>query len=261
MTRPVAIGLFDSGVGGFSVLRHLLDSVGGAPLLYVADSAYAPYGGRTANEIVARSRLITRFLREQGADAVVVACNTATAVAVDVLRAEFDLPIIAMEPAIKPAARLTVSGRVAVLATRGTLHSDRYARLRLAHGRSVEVHERICDGWVEAVEAGEFDDPRVIDLVHAELAPLHAQGVDTYVLGCTHFPFLAGTIRAVLGDAVTLVDPGPAVAAQLRRRVGLAASQPRPSPVRLFTSGSPDNLQRQVRALLALDAACEALTI
>lgn len=252
MSSPPAIGFFDSGVGGFSVLRHAIDTVGGIPLLYVADSAFAPYGGREPAEVVARCRAISRFLIEQGAAAIVVACNTATAIAVETLRDEFPLPIIGMEPALKPAARSTRSGRVAVLATRGTLSSDRYARLLSDHGRQIEVHQRICHHWVEAVEEGDLANPRVFDLVNAELRPLHDAGIDTYVLGCTHFPFLVPVIRRVVGEAVTLIDPGPAVAGQLCRRLAVIPGRGIRSPVRLFTSGEPEKLERQAEALIGL---------
>lgn len=260
MSAPAAIGFFDSGVGGFSVMRHALDAVNGIPLLYVADSAFAPYGARRVEEVLQRSRTITRFMLEQGAEAIVVACNTATAMAVEALRKEFDVPIIGMEPAIKPAAQLSRSARVAVLATGGTLASDRYARLRSDHGRQIEVHERICHHWVEAVEEGELDSPRVLDLVNAELAPLHRIGVDTYVLGCTHFPFLVPAIRAVVGEGAHLVDPGPAVIGQLGRRLGLRSPQAASvSPVRLFSSGSPTALQRHAERLIGLSAECHPL--
>ena len=260
MSTPVAIGFFDSGVGGFSVLRHALNAVNGIPLLYVADTAFAPYGARSVEEVVERSRTITRFMLEQGAEAIVVACNTATAMAVERLRSEFDIPIIGMEPAIKPAAQLTRSARVAVLATGGTLASDRYARLRSDHGRQIEVHECICRHWVEAVEQGDLDSPRVLDLVNAELAPLHRIGIDTYVLGCTHYPFLVPAIRAVVGEDVQLVDPGPAVIGQLRRRLGLLSVEPPSvSPVRLYTSGSPALLQRHAQRLIGLSAECHRL--
>ena len=261
MTAQAAIGFFDSGVGGLSVLRHALDQVDGAPLLYVADSAYAPYGGRTPDEVIERCRVITCFLIEQGATAIVVACNTATAIAVDILRRDFDVPIFGMEPALKPAAQLTNTGRVAVLATQGTLGSDRYARLLSVHGRSIQVYQRICRHWVEAVEDGDLESPRVFDLVNAELQPLHREGVDTYVLGCTHFPFLATTIRRVVGDQVHLVDPGPAVVAQLRRRLSITRESPSPSGVRLFSSGSDAGLQRRAAQLIGLQAPSDRLPV
>ncbi|MCB1724464.1 MAG: glutamate racemase [Chromatiaceae bacterium] len=253
MNHAAAIGFFDSGVGGLSVLRHAVAEVGRAPLLYVADSAYAPYGDRDRAHVLARSRLITRFLIEQGAAAVVVACNTATAVAVEALRAEFDVPIIGMEPALKPAARHSRSGTVAVLATAGTLRSERYARLVSDHGRQIDVLQCPCRHWVEAVEAGELDSPRVYDLINAELRPLQAAGVDSYVLGCTHFPFLVPAIRHVLGDAAALFDPGAAVVDQLKRRLGIVNPGAAHSPVTLYTSGDPARLQRHAHALIGLD--------
>lgn len=261
MTIPAAIGFFDSGVGGLSVLRHALDRVVGTPLVYVADSAYAPYGGREQSQVLARSRQITRFLIEQGAQAIVVACNTATAVAIEALRAEFTLPIVGMEPAVKPAAALSRTARVAVLATHGTLRSARYARLVSDHGREVTVFERACRHWVEAVEAGDLDSPRVRDLINADLQPLHAAGVDTYVLGCTHFPFLAATIRNLVGDDVHLVDPGPAVIEQLRRRLQMVPQTARRSPVRMFTSAEPQQLASSARKLIGLDADCHCLDL
>jgi glutamate racemase len=259
MSSRAAIGFFDSGVGGLSVLRHALIRTDGSPLVYVGDSAHAPYGVRPPEEVIGRCRAIARFLAEQGAEAIVVACNTATAIAVDTLRSEFDLPIIGMEPALKPAARLTRSGKVAVLATQGTLLSRRYARLLSDHGREIEIHERICRHWVEAVEEGDLENPRVFDLVNAELRPLHRAGVDTYVLGCTHFPFLAPVIRRVVGESVNLVDPGPAVVDQLCRRLVLEGSTERPSPVRLFSSGPPDRLAAHAHALIGLAATGAAL--
>lgn len=261
MTATAAIGFFDSGVGGFTVMRHAVNRVDGIPLVYVADSAYAPYGAREPAQVVARCRTVSRFLLEQGAGAIVVACNTATAIAVEALRAEFDVPIVGMEPALKPAAMLTRTGRVAVLATRGTLGSERFARLLSVHGREIEVHTRICQHWVEAVEQGDLDNPRVFDLVNAELAPLHHAGVDTYVLGCTHFAFLAATIRRVVGDAVHLVDPGPAVVDQLCRRLDIRAAEPRRSRVHLYGSGPPAVLRQRAFELIGLDATGQALPV
>ncbi|MDJ0740920.1 MAG: glutamate racemase [Gammaproteobacteria bacterium] len=258
MSAPGAIGMFDSGVGGFSVLRHALRRVDGRPLLYVADSRFAPYGDRPPDEIRARCFRIGRFLVAQGAAAIVVACNTATAIAIDALRAAFDIPVIGMEPALKPAAAATRSGQVAVLATHGTLRSERYARLLSDHGRRVGVTARICHHWVAAVEAGDLDSVRVRDRVHAAVAPLRARGVDTYVLGCTHFPLLQPVIRAAVGDAATLIDPGPAVVAQLRRRLAITGDRDVMSPLRLFTNGDVAHLRHQAATLLGLDVVADA---
>lgn len=248
---PPTIGFFDSGVGGLSVLRHALDKVDGQRLLYFADTANAPYGDKSPAWVCQRSREICEFLIEQGAGAIVVACNTATAAAVDYLRTIFTLPIVAMEPAVKPAAALTRSGHIGVLATAGTLGSARYVRLRDRHGAAVSVVERACTPWVALVEELDLGSPHARAMVSAELAPLIAQGVDTLVLGCTHFPFLAETITALLGPDIHLVDPAPAVVQQLRRRLGLVASPTTvPSTLLLFTSGDPQQLQRAQLRLL-----------
>ena len=139
------------------------------------------------------------------------------------------------------------------MATAGTLGSDRYARLRLDHGRNVEVIERICHHWVEAVEQGDLETPRVFDLVQADIAPLHARGVDTYVLGCTHFPFLLPMIRRIVGEQVHLIDPGVAVIDQLRRRIGISKAPARRSSLRGFSSGPVARFDTHLRALLGLE--------
>jgi glutamate racemase len=254
MTPTGAVGFFDSGVGGLSVLRHALDQFAGLPLLYVADSAYAPYGRRTQQQVLARARLITGFLVDQGARCVVLACNTATALAVETLRAEFEVPIVGMEPALKPAAALTRGGGIAVLATPGTLGSGRFARLLSDHAGTVRVHAIECAGWVEAVETGVNDCAVTSRLVAEALRPARDEGVDTYVLGCTHFPFLEKAIRQAAGDSAALIDPGPAVVRQARRRMHLEAEDPRLSTVRLYSSGPPERLRDQARDLIGLHA-------
>lgn len=259
MTLDGAVGFFDSGVGGLSVLRHALDGFCGLPLLYVADSAYAPYGRRPQQEIQERARRITAFLVGQGARCIVVACNTATAQAIEVLRAEFDVPIVGMEPALKPAAGLTRGGGVAVLATPGTLASGRFARLVSDHAGSARVHSLECAGWVEAVESGAEDSADTHRLVADALRPALEAGVDTYVLGCTHFPFLDKAIRSAVGDAVALVDPGPAVVRQARRRLNIDCAGSARSEVRLYTSAAPTRLSEQARRLIGVEALAVAL--
>jgi glutamate racemase len=220
------IGVFDSGVGGLSVVRALRSELPGADVLYVADSAHVPYGGREAAFVRERSHRITEHLIAEGADAVVVACNTATAAAVDSLRAALDLPIVAMEPAVKPAARLSRTGVIGVLATAGTLGSERYSSLLDRHGRHVEVLERVCHHWVTQVESGCLEGEEVRRLVTAEVEPLVSAGADALVLGCTHFPFLADRIGEAAGPGITLVDPAPAVARQLARCLAGVAGSP-----------------------------------
>ncbi len=214
------IGVFDSGVGGLSVLRRIRALLPAEDLLYVADTAWCPYGPRSMLEIRGRARQITQWLVEQGAKAVVVACNTATAAAVTELRERFSLPIVGMEPAVKPAAAATRNGIVGVLATAGTLASTRYAALLERFGDNVEVVSRPSPELVELVEQGDLRSPEAVDTVTRALQPLLAAGADTIILGCTHFPALRPLIEEALGPEVAIIDTGEAVARQLRRRLG-----------------------------------------
>lgn len=223
------IGVFDSGVGGLSVLRHIREELPHEPLLYVADSAHAPYGAKSPEQIQARAVSLAEFLLGQRAKALVIACNTATAAAAGQLRARFGLPIIGMEPAIKPAAAATKSGVVGVLATSGTLKSARFAALLENYGQGVRVETQVCHGLVECVERGELTAPATRNLLWRYIEPLMNEGADTLVLGCTHYPFLRPLIEELTAGRVTLIDTGAAVARQLRRRIeehGLAAAGP-----------------------------------
>jgi len=217
------IGVFDSGVGGLSVLRHIRQQLPREKLLYCADSRHAPYGSKTREQILERSLWLTEFLLGQGAKAIVVACNTATAAAVTELRQRFDVPVVAMEPAVKPAAAASKSGVIGVLATVGTLKSAQFAALLEKHGREVRVVTQACHGLVECVERGELDSPETVALVRGYVEPLLAHGADTLVLGCTHYLFLRGLIEQAAGPEVALVDTGAAVARQLQRRLEEAA--------------------------------------
>ncbi len=213
------IGVFDSGVGGLSVLREIRRELPGEDLLYVADSGHAPYGDKDARAITERAFAVTDFLLGQGAKAIVVACNTATGAAATALRAHFAVPIIAMEPALKPALAQTRSGVVGVLATRQTLASHRFVQLLGRFGAGAEVLVQPCPGLVEHVEAGDLDGPATRALVTEYVAPLIAAGADTLVLGCTHYPHLRPLIQALAGPDVTVTDSGAAVARQVRRRL------------------------------------------
>lgn len=223
----MTVGVLDSGVGGLSVLREIRRQLPGEHVLYVADSAHAPYGDRDAAFIDRRVSAIADFLVARGAKAIVVACNTATGIAVDGLRQRLSLPVVAIEPAVKPAALRTYTGRIGVLATSRTLASDRFKGLVTTHASGVDVIEEACPGLVERVEAGDFDGPETRRLVTGYMAPLREAGVDVIVLGCTHFPFLSPVIREVAGPGVTIIDPAAAVARELARRLheaGLTAS-------------------------------------
>lgn len=213
------IGVFDSGLGGLSVLRAIRERLPAEDLLYVADAAHVPYGGLDPDSIRARARVLTGFLVERGAKAIVVACNTATAVAVSELRHHWGLPIIGMEPAIKPAVARTRSGTVGVLATEGTLISARFAGLLEQYAGSVRVVTQPCPGLVAAVEAGAIDTPGTRAMLAEYLEPLLSAGADTVILGCTHYPFLTPLIRDYTGPEVVVIDTGDAVARQVQRRL------------------------------------------
>lgn len=219
MKKSGAIGVFDSGVGGLSVLRHIRDVLPQERLIYVADSGHVPYGEKSREYIEARSHLLTRFLQQQGADAIVIACNTASAAAVSSLRSHFEIPIIAMEPAVKPAVAASRNGRVGVLATTGTLASARFAALLERYAGDGEIITQGCPGLVEQVEKGELNTAHTRALLEKYTAPLLARGVDTIILGCTHYPFLASAISEIVGANIVLVDTGAAVARQLQRRI------------------------------------------
>jgi glutamate racemase len=215
--RPIAV--FDSGVGGISVLQHIHALLPNEQLLYVADSLHAPYGNKSPEEIQSRCINITDFLISQNAKAIVVACNTATAAAIDMMREQYALPIIGMEPAVKPAAEASRNGIIGVLATTGTLKSAQFAGLLESYGRNVKVVTQACVGLVECVERGELEAENTLQLVKNYCQPLLDEGADTIVLGCTHYPFVRPLIERVVGEHITLIDTGAAVAKQLQKRL------------------------------------------
>lgn len=241
--RPSAacIGVFDSGVGGLSVLRALHRHLPHSQLLYVADSGFAPYGERDESYVIERSRVLTAHLLREGAQLIVVACNTATAAAVRALREEHaDVQFVGVEPGIKPAIALSRSGRIGVMATRGTLASDKFRRLVSSHAQGAQLHLQACAGLAHAIEAGDANSAEVLALVGRYTAPLREADVDTVVLGCTHYPFVAQHIQRALGAGVQLVDTADAVARRVQQLiVGLRSAdvQAAARPARLWTTG------------------------
>jgi len=219
VSADAPIGVFDSGVGGISVLQHIHALLPHEQLLYVADSRYAPYGSKTPEEIQSRCFEIADFLIAQGVKAIVVACNTATAAAIDAMRAKYSLPVFGMEPAVKPAAEASKNGIIGVLATVGTLKSAQFAGLLESYGRNVKVVTQGCVGLVECIERGELNGENTFDLLKQYCQPLLDEGADTIVLGCTHYPFVKPLIRQIVGENVTLVDTGAAVAKHLQKRL------------------------------------------
>lgn len=213
------IGVFDSGVGGISVLRHLRAELPGENFCYVADSGNAPYGIRDSLFIRERAFAVADFLLAQGVKALVVACNTATAAAVAELRSRYAIPVIAMEPGIKPAVALSRSKVIGVLATAGTLESARFFSLVNRHAGDAEVITQPCPGLVEAIEANALNSAATLDLLQGYLQPLLERDVDAIVLGCTHYPFLREQIAMLVGDHIAIIETGAAVARELKRRL------------------------------------------
>ena len=240
--QPNVIGVFDSGVGGLSVLREIRALLPAEDLIYVADSAHMPYGEKSRPYIETRARVIAGFMAGRGAKALVVACNTATASAVALLRGAFPVPIVGMEPGVKPAAQLTQSGIIGVLATPGTLASQKFAALLQRHAGAAQVVVQACPGLVEQIELGDIDGQHTRALVQRYVEPLLERGADTLVLGCTHYPFVAKLIREAAGPAVKLVETGAAVARELKRRLTaeqLLSSRQSPGSEEFWTSGDP----------------------
>ena len=214
------IGIFDSGVGGLSVFREIRKLLPEERYIYYSDNAHCPYGEKSREYIIDRAREITRLLLSEGADIIVVACNTATAAAIATLREEFQIRFIGMEPAVKPAAMSTKTGVVGVLATAGTLKADKYLNTREKWAEGVKIAEHVGQGFVELVEKGCTSGPEAEGVVTESLKPLLDEGADVIVLGCTHYPFLTQTIQKAAQTShperdIQIIDPAPAVAKQL----------------------------------------------
>lgn len=245
------IGIFDSGSGGLSVLKEIRKALPSEHYVFYADNAHCPYGEKSAAYIRERARTIVRLLADKGAELIVVACNTATGAAIASLRAEFDLPFIGMEPAVKPAALGTRNGVIGVLATAGTLKASKYLNTRGRYQNEVRIEEHVGEGFVQLVERNELDGPEAERVVRASLQPLLDAGADTIVLGCTHYPFLRPVIERIAGPQVRVIDPAPAVARQvckvLRER-GISETDPAPG-LELLASGDTDTLQRLAAGL------------
>lgn len=275
----IKIGVFDSGEGGLSVLKEITRLLPEAEYVYYSDNAHCPYGEKSPEYIQDRARAITERLLKEGADVIVVACNTATAAAISVLRSEYSdassqevrdkvreltggrhdhICFIGMEPAVKPAALGTRTGVVGVLATAGTLKGSKYLKTKESVDDQVNVFEHVGRGFVELVEEGRLSGSEAEDVVKASLSPLLSAGADIIVLGCTHYPFLLPVLQKVAGPDIRFIDPAPAVARQLVRvlkRDGMlsageassalarnASAVPSSPHVKLLSSGDPEPL-------------------
>jgi len=243
------------------VTREIIRQLPGHPILYLADQAHTPYGQRPLAEIQALSEEITRFLLAEGAEVIVIACNTASAAALHWLRGQFPAaPFVGMEPAVKPATARTRNGHVGVIATAATFQGELFASLLVRFAGDVTVHTQVCADLVPLVEAGELATDRARAAVQGYLAPLLAAGIDQLVLGCTHYPFLRPLIEEVVGPEVEIIDPAPAVAQQTGRVLAhrgpvTAGSAP---AHRFLTTGAPDRFRAALRDLLGLSAPVEA---
>ncbi len=214
--RP--IGIFDSGIGGLSVLRAIRQLMPDEPLLYLADQAHVPYGPRSMDEVRYFSEAITRYLLDQGARLIVVACNAASAAALKYLRSVFpEVPFVGMEPAVKPAVEHTRSGVVGVLATPATFQGELYASVVERFAQGVRLLQDTCPGLVNQIERGALESTETRQILEKALGPMLAQGIDTVVLGCTHYPFVIPLIQQISGPGVRVIDPAPAVALQAQR--------------------------------------------
>ncbi|MCW8955912.1 MAG: glutamate racemase [Gammaproteobacteria bacterium] len=245
MSNSDPIGVFDSGIGGLSVLSKIRTQLPAENLVYIADAAYVPYGNKSEHEIQLRAELISQYLIEQyRVKAIVIACNTATAAAVTHLRECLSIPIIGMEPGVKPAVEQSRSGVVGILATENTLKSEKFSHLMNRFGEQAEVISQHCSGLVERIEQGDLSGSATRELVQRYLSPLLDKGVDSIVLGCTHYPFIKPLIEELVGPTVQVIETGDAVARHLKNRLEqhqlINASTQAGSMVFFTTDGNTD---------------------
>ena len=229
ITENSPIGVFDSGVGGLSILQAIAEQLPNERLIYLADTAFAPYGDRSDEQIIERAFAITAWMVEQGCKAVVVACNTATAAAIQALREHFSLPLIGVEPGLKPAIAHSPTGRVGVIATSYTVRSEKFRRLVQTLAQDVVLTVQACPGLVETLEQPQEHEAKLDTLLATYLEPMKRNAVDTLVLGCTHYIFLRERISDYLGQNVEILDTASAIAREVERqliRTGQAVAKP-----------------------------------
>lgn len=212
------IGIFDSGVGGLSVWKEIVAILPKENIIYFADSANCPYGPRTKNEVQELSIKIVKFLLEQKCKIIVIACNTATAGAIQILRKKFDIPFVGLEPAVKPAAENTKTGRIGILATEGTFKGNHFKKTSHEFANGVDIFTQVGEGLVKIVEDNKTDTDEALSLLKLYIEPMISDGIDNLVLGCTHYPFLCETIKKIKdSDKIHFINPAPAVALQTKR--------------------------------------------
>ena len=248
------IGIFDSGVGGISVLRAIRQQMPEESVVYLGDQGHIPYGPRPMQQIRMFSETITRFLLEQGAKIIVIACNTASAAALKYLREKFPgVQFVGMEPAVKPAAEHTHTGKVGVLATPATFQGALYASIVERFANGVQLFQNTCPGLVQEIEQGNLDGEATYRILEDALRPMLEKNIDTVVLGCTHYPFVIPLIEEIVGENVRVIDPAPAVARQIERLLqtqGLRSSSGTIGDIKFYTSGDPNALRSLLPLLL-----------
>jgi len=252
MINRSPIGIFDSGIGGLSIARRIREILPNENLLYIADSAHAPYGEKSESYIYQRSSSIVDFLLEHNAKVVVIACNTATVSSIQKLRTNYSVPIIGVEPGVKPAAFKTRSGIIGVLATTQTLKSNSFNALADSFSSHVKIEVQPCPGLMEQVEVLNLDDDKTEQLIKKYVTPLLARGADNIVLGCTHYAFLAPLIRKIAGPNVEIINTDLAVANETARRLGTAnllTTSTIPGNDEFWSSGSTHVAQKQISLL------------
>lgn len=257
------IGVFDSGVGGLSILDEALDQLAEHDYIYLADSTNTPYGEKSSEWIAARSLTLCQYLAEEGCDAIVVACNTATAEAIKDIRQKLNIPIIGVEPGIKPAAMQTQNGIVGVLATEATLNSDKFNALLATLPANCQFIRQAGAGLVPLIESGDAESEETLELLAKHLEPIQDAGADTLVLGCTHYPFLRKAIRKLLGDSITLIDTSEAVVRQLKRQLEnkeTAHPEDTCGSVVFMSSKDEVTLLRMAKELMSSDLSAHAIS-
>jgi len=248
------IGIFDSGVGGLSVLRAVREQMPNESVIYFGDQGHVPYGSRSMEQIQNFSEGITNFLLEQNAKIIVVACNTASAAALKYLRERFlNVQFVGMEPAVKPAAEHTQTGKVGVLATQATFQGALYASVVERFANGVELLQSTCPGLVQQIEQGNLNSEETRKILENALLPMLEKNIDTVVLGCTHYPFVIPLIQQIVGAKVRVIDPAPSVARQAGRLLeagGMRSQAHSKGDVKFYTSGDPTLLKSMLPILL-----------
>jgi len=260
-TKNYPIGIFDSGVGGLSVLRAIRAQMPEESVLYFGDQIHIPHGHRPMEQIREFSEAITNFLLERNAKLIVVACNTASAAALKYLREKFsDVQFVGMEPAVKPAAETTQTGKVGVLATPATFQGALYASVVERFANGVELFQNTCNGLVQQIEQGNLNGSETRRILEGALHPMLEKNIDTVVLGCTHYPFVIPLVQEIVGEKVRVIDPAPSVAKQVKRLLEAGEMKNDSSglgKVALYTSGDPSALKSLLPTLLNEDGNIE----